>query len=143
MNSLVGRIAPPYAFQNTQNFASSLPLAKVAPELVVVHIVECQPVLDAVRTPVGRGQPVGLAAGAPALPTLGPDLQRPELVEGDRGSIGSPLVQVPSDQFFFERNFGSLHSFQVFVRCKRTLLARRICRIVSILIDSTIRSATT
>ena len=78
----------------------------------------------------------------PTAARLGSNLQRPELVERDRRSIGGSMVHVPPDQLFFERTFRSLQSFQVLVRCSRTLLARRICRIMSMLIDATMHSAT-
>ena len=85
-----------------------------APQLVVAERVAAVEVADAVGAPVGRRQPVGMALRRPRAAVVGPDRQRPELVE--REAAIRVLAGHLLDPVQFSSRWGSLDSFQVRVR---------------------------
>lgn len=120
-----------------------MPLAgpHVAPQFFLVDIVKGQPMLYALGSGIRGRQSFRMVGFAPDLPRLRSNLQWAELVVGNRGAIGGGLVYKPANQFFLDANFGSLHSFHVFVRRSLTFFSCRIPRSVSMLIFGMIFSA--
>jgi hypothetical protein len=86
MNSLTYRITLAKKLQNPKRFLMSFSAADISPQLVAMNIVKRQPVPHAVWSCVCRTQTNRLAT--PALTGLRANLQRPELVEGHRRTVG-------------------------------------------------------
>ena len=101
MDSLIHRVSLPHRLQDVEYLAASLARPNVPPQLVVVQVVERQPMTHAVRAAIRCRQAVGLAGRPPTASGLRTNLQRAELVEADRRAIGRSLVHVPPDQLFF------------------------------------------
>ena len=136
--ALAQRIAFPHQLQHLQKLARTLPFSGMSPQLVGMDVVKSQPVANSMLPSVGCRQPIWALGRPPALAGLRTDLQGAKLVEGNRRAIGGRPIHITANHFFLDANFGSLHSFQVFVRRSRTFADLRIRRIVSMLIESTI-----
>src|SRR4030042_2072045 len=139
MNTLPNRIPFAKKPQDPKRFLVSFSAADISPQLVAMNIVKRQPMPHAIWSCVCRSQANWFAT--PALTGLRTNLQRPELVEGDRWAICRRIPFVFANPFFLDLRCVSLHSFHVFVRRSRILRPRRICRSVSKLTDLIIFSS--
>jgi hypothetical protein len=71
--------------------------ANITPQLFLMDIVKCQPMLNAVRAVIGDRQTFRMVCMAIALSRLRTYLQRTELVERYCRTIGCGLVYIPGD----------------------------------------------
>jgi hypothetical protein len=75
------------------SFAST----NITPQLFLMNIVKCQPVLNTVRAVIGGRQTFRMVYMAVGLSRLRTYLQRAELVERYCRAIGCGLVYIPAD----------------------------------------------
>jgi len=75
------------------SFAST----NITPQLFLMNIVKCQPVLNTVRAVIGGRQTFRMGCMAVGLSRLRTYLQRAELVERYCRAIGCGLVYIPAD----------------------------------------------
>jgi len=69
----------------------------ITPQLFLMNIVKCQPVLNTVRAVIGGRQTFRMVCMAVGLSRLRTYLQRAELVERYCRAIGCGLVYIPAD----------------------------------------------